>query len=211
MAAPGGTDIRAEGLGRPLIGEIDLILEGTTSDYAEPPVVGSLRGALATARDIVKGYPVTGWRWKRPPRECPDWCAQDHTCTVRIPGLVGPMSEHRSPVTSWRRPYGSLVATRVQTLDPERGPRVELRTQVRLSRASERLALAQAINLPLVVDHAIQTLLEELEIEARIRALEARRRQLQASRAPRIVVPEPLAVPEHVEADSSAYLPWGTW
>lgn len=121
------------------------------------------------------------------------------------------MSEHRSPVTSWKRPYGSLVATRVQSLDPSRAPRVELRTQVRLSPHSDRLALAQAINLPLVVDHAIQTLLEELEIEARIRALEARRRQLQASRAPRIAVPEGLVVPEHVEADSSAYLPWGSW
>lgn len=150
--------------------------------YEPPPVVGLLRGAYQLARDLVKGYPVTGWRWRRPRRECPNWCARDHTCTVRpVYGLgpnhdgyqlPGPMSEHRSPSTTWKPEYGSLTATRVQNLST--GARVELRLQVRLSDTSDKLAFAQALYLPLAVDAAVRTLLAELELAARMRARELR-------------------------------------
>lgn len=204
-----------------------MILDLSTTGYDEPPVVGLLGGAFQLARELATGYPQTGWRWRRPPRLCPGWCARDHTCTVRPRvGLgprgdgyqdVGPLSEHRSPVTSWKMPYGSMVATRVQAL--ERGARLELRTQVRLSNESERLALVQAVNLPIVVDRAIQTLMTELELQARMRAVEARERAVAARELLALTgqehhIPPPgpsdfrVEVPEPVKA---GYLAWGSW
>ncbi len=163
----------------------------TGGGYGEPRVIGILRDAYRVATEVVSGLPLTGWRWKRPPRECPDWCAQDHTCTVRpVRGLgqdgtghqlPGPMSEHRSPPSTWRRTWGGLTATRVQRL--QESPRLEVRVQVRLSGESANLALAQSINVPLVIEQAISTVMVELDAAARRRAELARddRRALPAS------------------------------
>lgn len=102
-----------------------------------------------------------------------------------------------------------MVATRVQPLDPRRD-HLELTVRVALSGSSERLALAQTANLPFAIDHAIQVTLEELEIEARIRALEARKRQLQASRPYRVPVFDQ-APPAAEPVVEEGHLPWGSW
>lgn len=135
--------------------------------YQEPRVLGLLRIALQTAREIRANLPPTGWRWKRPKDTHPDWCAMDHTCTVR-PEIRGPMSEHRSPVATWSTSWGVLLATRVQGLTGP--PRLELRAQVRLSASCGNLALAQGISVPLAVEASISTVIAELDIMARQRA-----------------------------------------
>lgn len=167
-----------QGLGRTLTGGNDLTKNPSDGGYPEVRVLGLLRDAYRTARAALAGLPVTGWRWKRPPRDCPPWCAQDHRCTVRpVFGLgadgtgyqlPGPMSEHRSPSATWRRTWGGITATRVQRL--QEAPRLELRVQVQLSGESANLALAQGVQVPLVVEQAITTVLAELEVAARMRA-----------------------------------------
>ncbi len=142
--------------------------------YGEPPVAGLLSRTYQKTRDALAGTPVTGWRWRRPTDVCPGWCAKDHTCTVR-PDIRGPMSEHRSPITTFRPEYGSMTCTRVASLTGP--PRVEMRIQVRVSDTSERLALAQSVYLPIVVDRSVRALLAELELASRVRAMEFRHRR----------------------------------
>lgn len=165
--------------------------------YDPPGILGVLRGAYQTAREIAAGLPVTGFRWKRPPYECPSWCDESR-CTVtaqhglgpRGDGyqLPGPMSEHRSPSSTWKRPWGGITASRVRQL--QHVDRLELRLQVRLSDTSENLALSQAINIPLVVEAAVATLLAELELQARTRfqVQVARRDALEAAPRRRLAV-----------------------
>jgi hypothetical protein len=136
---------------------------GQFRDWGPPPVVGTLFTAYTLARDILAGTPVTGRRWKRPPRGCPDWCAENHTCTAQY-GY--PNGEHRSPPTTWRTPYGVLVATRVQGVDG--APRLELRVQANLSPGNGNLAFAQGVHLPVAVDLAVRTVLAELAWQARL-------------------------------------------
>ena len=130
------------------------------SEASAPPVIGLLRGAYRSARrrlDDLAGGTITGRRWRRPPQQCPPWCAQDHTCTARH-GY--PNGEHRSPVTTWRTPYGVLVATRVQGMSGR--ARVELRAQVRVDSDDDQLALYQGVYVPIAVDLTIKTVLAEL-------------------------------------------------
>jgi hypothetical protein len=81
------------------------------------------------------------------------------------------MSEHRSPISTWwaKAGWGKLVATRVQGLNVD-GDRLELRVQVKLSSTSDRLAFAQAYQIPQIVEAAITAGLAELEVQARGRA-----------------------------------------
>src|SRR5207249_206191 len=53
----------------------------------------------------------TGRSWKRPPHECPQWCARGHHCSAsyRRDG------QHRSLPFTWSRPYGGLVITRIES------------------------------------------------------------------------------------------------
>lgn len=134
-----------------------------------PPVIGLLRVAYQRAREVLAGLPITGVQWRRRPEQCPPWCAQDHTCTARHRGLRGPLAEHRSPITTWRQPYGVLVATRVQGLD--RRARLELRLQVNLDPTDPVLALAQGVHVPIAVDLAVRAVLAELGARRRAELL----------------------------------------
>ena len=129
-------------------------------DPSAPPVIGLLRGAYRSARrrlDELTAATISGRRWRRPSRLCPPWCAQDHTCTAQF-GY--PTGEHRSPVTTWRTPYGVLIATRVEGIDGR--ARIELRAQVRVDSGDDELALRQGVYMPIAVDLTIKTVLAEL-------------------------------------------------
>jgi hypothetical protein len=130
---------------------------------AGPPVLGLLREAYRVTREVLAGLPVTGRKWKRPPRECPSWCARDHRCTAQH-GY--PSGEHRSPANTWTPTYGRMVAARTRTIDGTE--QLELTTRVTLS-SDGNTALAQGINVPLVVSAAIQTCLAEVDLMIRHR------------------------------------------
>jgi hypothetical protein len=95
---------------------------------------------------------ITGRRG-RPARVCPEWCAKNHQCTARN-GY--PAGQHRSAPLTWTTPYGTFVATRVQTIDGE--PRMELRIVAGLDR-DEHTARAQAQQLATHVDRAVREIL----------------------------------------------------
>jgi hypothetical protein len=130
----------------------------------DPPVLGLLREAYRVTREVLAGLPVTGRKWKRPPRECPPWCARDHRCTAQY-GY--PSGEHRSPASTWTPGYGRMVAARIRNI--EGSEQLELTTRVTLSQDGNT-ALAQGINVPLVVSAAIQTCLAEVDLMMRHRA-----------------------------------------
>jgi hypothetical protein len=96
----------------------------------------------------------TGRRWRRPPRQCPDWCGGGHLCTAQH-GY--PTGEHRSlplrVVTAW----GVLVATRVQSIT-DTASRLEVRLQVGLS-ADEQFATVEAVRVAEEVDQAVRVAL----------------------------------------------------
>lgn len=73
---------------------------------------------LATALRSHHTDETTGRQWRRKPQDCPWWCASDRRCTGR---LGYPSGQHRSEPITWPTPYGSLVATRVQTLAAPHG------------------------------------------------------------------------------------------
>ena len=100
---------------------------------------------------------VTGRRWRRPPRTCPTWCAQDHQCTAR---LGHPAGEHRSDPLRWRLRYGSLVATRIEGVDG--AGRLEVRVVARLA-TDECQARAQAQRLAVRIDLAVRDSLALLD------------------------------------------------
>lgn len=80
----------------------------------------------------------------------PDWCAQDHQCTVTE---TNPVGQHRSPPMRWNTAYGCLVAVRVQTLDGRHW--MELRAHARLSK-TDLTTQEQASRLAVEVDLAIR-------------------------------------------------------
>lgn len=132
--------------------------------YDNPSILEFLSLVYETAKELLADEPpITGRRWTRPEQHCPDWCAQDHTCSVRHLGASG---EHRSPVSMWKPGWGSMNATRVQPLSGQ--PYVELRLQVRVDRYNEQHGKAQGAYLPVVVGKAIDTLLTQLEVRARV-------------------------------------------
>jgi hypothetical protein len=92
----------------------------TQLGHAAAAFVASVRAEFAAG--------VTGRRWRRKPTECPDWCGGGHYCSAQH-GY--PSGQHRSEPVSWKRPYGSMVATRVETITGK--PEFELRGQIRLS------------------------------------------------------------------------------
>ncbi|MGI5178694.1 hypothetical protein ACQEVZ_20395 [Dactylosporangium sp. CA-152071] len=109
---------------------------------------------LATALRIGHRESATGRTWFRRHRECPDWCAAGHRCTAR---LGYPSGEHRSAPMSVRAPYGSLVATRIETISGV--GHIELRLSARLDR-DEVTASRQAHLLAAGVDLTARAVLE---------------------------------------------------
>jgi hypothetical protein len=81
--------------------------------------------ALADALKARYTAATTGRRWKRPPPECPSWCAGGHHCSAsfRRDG------QHRSLPFTWPRPYGGIVITRTEGAT---SAVLELRAVVRL-------------------------------------------------------------------------------
>ncbi|WP_117215129.1 hypothetical protein [Allorhizocola rhizosphaerae] len=80
----------------------------------------------------------------------PEWCAQDHQCTVTG---TNPAGQHRSPPMRWNTAYGSLVAVRVQDLNGRHW--MELRAHVRLGE-SDLATQEQASQLAVQVDLAVR-------------------------------------------------------
>jgi hypothetical protein len=80
----------------------------------------------------------------------PEWCAQDHQCTVTNKNQSG---QHRSPPMRWNTSYGSLVAVRVQDLDGRHW--MELRAHARLGK-TDLTTQEQASRLAVEVDLAIR-------------------------------------------------------
>ena len=70
---------------------------------------------------------TTGRRWRRAPVDCPAWCGRGHLCSAQH-GY--PSGQHRSTPAVFGTGYGSLVATRIATVDGTN--RVELRVTVTL-------------------------------------------------------------------------------
>ncbi len=125
-----------------------------------PGVIKILRRVLADIRDEVRRESVvTGRRWRRPDRRCPDWCASDHTCTARH-GY--PSGQHRSPPTTWEFPWGRLVATRVAAF--HRRPSLELRVVVHLDGLDDDHAIEQAMYVPIATADAVAATLAELQL-----------------------------------------------
>lgn len=96
----------------------------------------------------------TGRRWRRPPRECPDWCARGHACTAQHDY---PSGEHRSTPLRVETSWGVLVATRVQGItDP--ASRLEVRLQVALA-VDEPRAHVEAVRVAEEIDTAVRVAL----------------------------------------------------
>ena len=96
---------------------------------------------LATTIRTDLTTPTTGRRWRRAPVDCPTWCGRGHLCTAQH-GY--PSGQHRSTPAAFGTGYGSLVATRVATVDGTH--RVELRVTVTLPRDEHTAGqLAQAV------------------------------------------------------------------
>lgn len=108
--------------------------------------------ALAAALRTRLSPPATGHRWRRPPRQCPSWCARDHRCTARH-GY--PSGEHRSQHLTWQTSYGLLTAARVETIGGV--GYLDLRASVRLP-ADEDTARWQAQHLPVGIDLTIRAI-----------------------------------------------------
>jgi hypothetical protein len=120
-----------------------------------------------------------GQRWKRSPRDCPPWCAKDHTCTAKDDY---PSGQHRSRPVTIRAVYGTLVCTRVQSLGG-RG-RMEIRLTADLS-GEDRVAHWQAQHLAAGVDLTVRAVLSGVPVEDWLGAQIIRQPQLPAPRRPR--------------------------
>jgi hypothetical protein len=84
---------------------------------------------------------TTGRRWRRGPVDCPAWCGREHLCSAQH---HYPSGQHRSAPAVFGTGYGSLVASRVATVDGAN--RVELRVTVTLPRDEHTAGqLAQAV------------------------------------------------------------------
>ena len=124
--------------------------------------------ALAAALRAHDADETSGRQWRRKPQECPWWCASDHRCTAR---LGYPSGQHRSEPITWPTPYGSLVATRAQTLSG--APYLELRASVRLSTV-EDTARWQGQHLPVGVDLTIRAVTNAAAISSENQSQELR-------------------------------------
>lgn len=96
---------------------------------------------------------TTGWRWRRPERKCPWWCAGDHQCTARH-GY--PSGEHRSDVMAWNTRYGKLTAARTEQISGSGW--LDIRVVVRLDDDQDQ-AHRQASRLAVDVDLAIRAVM----------------------------------------------------
>lgn len=128
----------------------------TGDDRTAPPVVQFLTTNLRAVREVLAGAEPTGMHWRRPARECADWCRKDHSCTAQH-GY--PAGEHRSRTALWTPPYGHLHTTRVQTMQGQ--DFLNLGVSVRLH-PDVQVAMAQFTFLPIAVDLAIRNTLDEL-------------------------------------------------
>jgi hypothetical protein len=110
-----------------------------------------LRVAYRAALDKANGVEpeVTGRRWTRPKRVCPDFCARDHTCTAQH-GY--PSGEHRSPNRTDRADWGAATYTRVEHIDGTASLEIRLRVKLSPVRA---LATIQALFYRTVLGHAV--------------------------------------------------------
>jgi hypothetical protein len=108
--------------------------------------------ALAEALRAKYAAGTTGRQWKRPPHECPQWCAGGHHCSAsyRRDG------QHRSLPFTWPRPYGGLVITRTESGN---AGVLELRAVVRTD--SQR----QAELLVTGIDMTIRAVLDAIRID----------------------------------------------
>jgi hypothetical protein len=109
------------------------------------------RRLAAVVRESVSNPSFTGRRWRRPPKDCPEWCAGDHQCTAR---LGYPSGQHRSDPVTWSTPYGALVATRVLRTASGR-QQLEVRTVVDLH-PDEQVARGEAQHLIAGIDLVIR-------------------------------------------------------
>ncbi|SCL21166.1 hypothetical protein [Micromonospora aurantiaca (nom. illeg.)] len=99
------------------------------------------------------GKNTTGWRWRRPERKCPWWCASDHQCTAQH-GY--PSGEHNSGPMSWNTRYGRLTAARTERITGDGW--LDIRVVVRLADDVDT-AHRQASRLAVDVDLAIRGVL----------------------------------------------------
>lgn len=97
---------------------------------------------------------ITGIRWRRPARRCPDWCARGHECTAQH-GY--PSGQHRSTPAVWETSYGKLVALRIAGLDQAQA--LELRTVVSLPDASDSIADTYAQQILTAIHLAITAIM----------------------------------------------------
>ncbi|SBT63107.1 hypothetical protein GA0070622_0060 [Micromonospora sediminicola] len=112
-------------------------------------------------------YEVTGRRWRRPARRCPEWCAQDHQCTAR---QGYPSGEHRSDTMTWRTRYGRLTAVRTEGMTGVGW--LDIRVAVRLP-ADVVDAQRQASRLAVQVDLAIREVVgvvDQVSTQRQVRA-----------------------------------------
>jgi hypothetical protein len=87
------------------------------------------------------GTATTGWRWRPAAMECPVWCGRGHLCTAQH-GY--PSGQHRSAPAVFGTGYGSLIASRVATVEGTH--HIELRVTVTLPRDEHAAGqLAQAV------------------------------------------------------------------
>lgn len=128
----------------------------TGDQQPAPPVVDLLAASWRAVREVLENAPPTGMRWRRPARKCADWCRKDHTCTAQS---GAPGGEHRSRTAVWTPPYGRLHITRVQAIEGQ--DYLSLGASVRLD-PDVRVAMSQVTHVPIAVNLAIMTALDEL-------------------------------------------------
>lgn len=126
----------------------------TETEIPDPTWTGLMRDAFWAALDRLSGVvpnepAVTGRRWTRPARRCPDFCERDHTCTAQH-GY--PSGEHRGPNETERAAWGSATYTRVETIDGAAS--LEIRLRVKLSPVRP-LAKVQALFYRIVLSRAV--------------------------------------------------------
>lgn len=125
----------------------------TETEIPDPTWSALMRDAFWTALDRLSGVPtepvVTGRRWSRPKRVCPDFCEKDHRCTAQH-GY--PSGEHRSMDETERAAWGSATYTRVETIDGVAS--LEIRLRVKLS-SVRPIAKLQALFYRIVLSRAV--------------------------------------------------------
>jgi hypothetical protein len=134
--------------------------QATVIDYPDAPVVGFLRRMAALAEEMLAegGQRVTGRRWKRPPPQCPEWCARGHRCSARE---GNPAGEHRGLPLELRSVYSRMHATRITDVEG----RNEMEVVVRVSLApGEELAIRQGGAVATAIALAVRTTLVQVQL-----------------------------------------------